>query len=417
LRRAPLTAGPAKNGGDPPDEEQKLELHAIGMQPRLCAPACAAVAAALALTACDAPRQVSESGFGAYQVSLATRDDGFAVAWYDTRDGNAEVYVRFLDAAGRPIGADRRLTNTGGQSFEADIAALADGIAVAWYEKTDAGALHARLGVWSRELEARWSIALGDPNGGSRNPLVRASADGLFAAWIELAPNGQENVRAAWFGLDGSPRGEPVDVGRAVDTTWNLNAALGPRDTPYVVYDARVDTDADEVFLAEISAEGAKLSRLTSDDGFASKYPDIAIAGSRFAITWFDERDGNEEVYLAQGFLKVDLRTETFEHARRVTSTPGHSIGAYVAWNRARIGLAWSDDTVGAHEIYFQSFAESGEPLGDAQRLTTNATSSLIPAIKQWRDGFALAWTEVTIGSNGVHDPETRSEVMFSLAR
>ncbi len=51
----------------------------------------AAVLAVFALSACDAPRQISDSGFGAYEVSLATRADGFAVAWYDTRAGNAEV--------------------------------------------------------------------------------------------------------------------------------------------------------------------------------------------------------------------------------------------------------------------------------------------------------------------------------------
>jgi hypothetical protein len=113
-------------------------------------------------------------------------------------------------------------------------------------------------------------------------------------------------------------------------------------------------------------------------DGSPSKYPDIAIEGSRFALSWFDERDGNEEIYLAQGFLQVDMFPEDV---------------------RACTG-------------------ESGEPLDDVQRLTTNATSSLIPArIKPSRDGFALAWNAVTPGAAGAHDPETRSEVMFSLAR
>jgi hypothetical protein len=376
----------------------------------------AAVLAVFALSACDEPRQISDSGFGAYEVSLATRADGFVVAWYDTRDGNAEVYVRYLDDAGRPVGSDRRLTSTGDQSYEPEIATLADGIAIAWYEKSENDALHAHLGVWSADLEPHWSIALGDSDGESRNPVVRAGADGLFAAWIERLPSGQEEVRAARFGFDGSLLGMPIVVGRVSDMTWNLNAALGPHDTLFVVYDARLDTDAAELYLAEISEDGAKVTRLTADDGFASTFPDVAIAGSQFAITWFDERDGNEEVYLAQGFLKVDMRAETFDHARRVTSTPGHSIGAYVAWNHARVGLAWSDDTVGAHEVYFQSFAESGAPLGEARRITTNPTGSLIPAIKSWRNGFALAWTEVTLNSEDIHDPDTRAEVMFSLA-
>jgi hypothetical protein len=376
----------------------------------------AAAGGLLLLAACGGPRQVSDSGFGAYEVSLASwLEDGLAVAWYDTRDGNAEAYVRLLDADGQPVGEDHRLTSTSEQSYEADIAAFDGGIAVAWYEKTAEGALHARLGVWSRELEPRWSLALGAAGASSRNPVVRAGTNGLFAAWIEGAETGREEVRAGWFGFDGSARGDPVTLGQASATTWNLNASLDPRDTPYVVYDAAVGTDAEEVFLAEVAAAGPKLLRLTADDGFASKYPDMAIAGSQFAITWFDERDANQEVYLVQGFLAVDLRADAFEHPRRVTNTPGNSIGAYVAWNRTRVGLAWSDDTEGEHEIYFQSFAESGEPLGVARRLTTNPTSSLVPAIRPWRDGFALAWCEVTFAGTAEHDEASRSEVMFAL--
>jgi len=43
------------------------------------------------LTACShaaEPIQVSHSGSGAYEAALATDEKGFAVAWYDSRDGN-----------------------------------------------------------------------------------------------------------------------------------------------------------------------------------------------------------------------------------------------------------------------------------------------------------------------------------------
>ena len=45
------------------------------------------------LTSCSdipTPIQVSRSDVGAYEAALATDRDGFAVAWYDTRDGNAD---------------------------------------------------------------------------------------------------------------------------------------------------------------------------------------------------------------------------------------------------------------------------------------------------------------------------------------
>src|SRR5262245_13636310 len=101
-----------------------------------------------ALAAGCAPRQISDSGFGAYEVSLAAWSDGLAIAWYDTRNGNAEVYVRTLDGDGRDTGPELRLTTTDTESYEADIAPLPGAFAVAWYEKATDGAMRAQLGVW-----------------------------------------------------------------------------------------------------------------------------------------------------------------------------------------------------------------------------------------------------------------------------
>lgn len=54
----------------------------------------------------------------------------------------------------------------------------------------------------------------------------------------------------------------------------------------------------------------------------------------------------------------------------RVTDNAGDSIGAYLAWNGERIGLAWSDSRSGTYDIYFQSFDATLTPLTPEQRLT-----------------------------------------------
>ena len=92
---------------------------------------------------------VSASGTGAYETSLAVFPDRLAVAWYDRRDGNAEIYFRLLDAAGRPAGPEHRLTNGPEQSYEASMDAAGPDLAVAWYDKSAGGLLTAKLGVWS----------------------------------------------------------------------------------------------------------------------------------------------------------------------------------------------------------------------------------------------------------------------------
>jgi hypothetical protein len=373
---------------------------------------CAALAL---LAACSPPRQVSDSGFGAYAVSLAAFDDGLALAWYDTRHGNAEIYVRPLDAAGRDAGSELRLTTTDEESYEADIAPLGDSFAVAWYEKAQDGALRAQLGVWSRAGVHRWTTPLAVGTGSSRNPVVRSFGDALFCAWIEAAADGTETVWAGWWELDGRPRGTLVAVGPASATTWNLNAAIANSGAAVVVFDARAGTQVEELFMATLADDRVVLTQLSTDDGVRSKYPDVALAGADAALTWFDERDGNTEVYLAVVSLRALSPIEP--HARRITNTPGESIGAYVAWNRQRVGLAWSDDSDGNYEVYFQSFDAGNYPQSAPQRLTETPTNSLIPAITPWGDGFAVAWDEVMPGAEGMHDDATRAEVLFMTVR
>lgn len=380
------------------------------------APCAFLLCAALAPLGCS-PRQVSDSGFGAYEVSLAAWADGLAIAWYDTRNGNAEVYVRTLDADGQEAGRELRLTTTEAESYEADIAPLPAAFAVAWYEKAKDGAMRAQLGVWQRDGTPVWSVPVAVGSGSSRNAIVRSRGDALFVAWIE-ADGGGEFVWGGWWGADGRPRGAPVRLGAAGETTWNLNAAIAPNGEAWVVFDARAGTRVDELFAARLAEGQVTLARLTADDGIRSKYPDLAFdAGGGAAITWFDERDGNREVYLAATVTADELLLPIERRARRITSTPGASIGAYLAWNGERIGLAWCDDSGGNYEVFFQSFDASGNAIAPPRRLSDTPTNSMIPAIEPWSEGFALSWAEVVPAPIGAGDEATRGEVVFTTVR
>ena len=366
------------------------------------------VTGALFMAACiDRPAQISYSGNGAYEVGMAPLGDGFVVAWFDRRDGNAEIYMRLLDAKGRPAGPERRLTNSPDDSYEASIDRLGDGFVVGWYDESEQGQQIAKLGLWSRDGTNRWVRTF---DSGTRNPVVRTAAAGIFCAWVKMEGDGHEAVFAGWWDEQGRPKARPVRLGPASKTTWNMNAAIDEHGIPWVVFDTEASTRASEVYVAKVDGSATAV-RLTRDDGAPSKYPDLAIgAGGRMALSWQDERDGNVEVYLLTGVLG-DLSGEIDGRSRRVTNTPGETIGAYLAWNGDRIGLSWSDKTSGQHEVYFESFDATGTPREAARRLTGNTTWSLAPAIRPRGDGFALAWNEYQPESVEVHDGG--SEVFF----
>ena len=102
------------------------------------------------------------------------------------------------------------------------------------------------------------------------------------------------------------------------------------------MFDVQVDTAREQLFAARVAHGGEDLRRLTPDDGAVSEYPDIAVAPGRVALTWWDRPDGNQEVCLASG---ADLTPELVGRTRRVTETPGESIGAYLACNDTRRGV------------------------------------------------------------------------------
>jgi hypothetical protein len=382
--------------------------------------AAALVTALTAACSSDSLVEVTPPDAMAFEPSVAVFHDGFAVAWYDTRHGHGELYQQALDEHGQRRGTDVRLTTGTRDAYEADVHAVeglpnGGGFVVGWYEKGVDKAMVPRLGLWSRNAAARWITTL---SARGRNPVVRVRGELVFAAWVENEVPPAAGLWTGWWNLRGERVVAPRRIADAGQTTYNLNAALvdgaAGRGVPtaLVVFDAKVGTKAEELHLAEDDGLHARVTRLTPDDGFASTYPDLAIAGARAALTWFDAKDGNEEVYLRVATRSELARPDALTGSR-VTITTGHSIGAYTAWNRDRLGLAWCDDTVGQHEIYFQEFDRDGTARGNAQRLTETRAGSLIPSIHAWRNGFVVAWNEWE-GAGG-HDAEGRSQVLLRI--
>ena len=344
--------------------------------------------------------QISQSGAGASDASVAPTSDGFAVAWNDTRDGNREIYLRLLNAMGEPAGEERRLTNGPELSHDLDIQPTAtNNFAVAWHDEAG-GTTQAKLGVWSPDGKPLWSSTLSSEGRNGRNPIVRLDGKGLMAVWIEDLPAELANskdrpweseVWASWWNAEGKQLRVPRMLAPAGKTTSALNAALDGRGWAWVMYDAKSGTKSEELYVARTNGTSAEVAVLTMDDGVPSRHPDVAFSSDgRAAVTWYDERDGNQEVYLFAGRMADFVE----ERAFRVTETDGRSIDSYLAWNGRRIGVAWSDDSAGQSEVYFRPFSDTGQPLARATRLTNNDTASVAPAIRASGTGFALAWTE-----------------------
>lgn len=378
------------------------------------------------MAACDDFTQVSHSGFGAFEPALTVTGGKVITVWNDNRHGVDEIYARLLDANLAPLTEELRLTNSSAASYEADAAIFTGNLAVAWYEKSEDGQLSVKLGMWSLQGEQRWQRQVKVSARNGRVPLLEAVGNRLFIAWVEedipasVPPDDAANagiapaVYGAWVDASGNYLVQPFRIADASRTTWNLNADALPDGSIALVFDAEARTQASELWLSVINDAAVQTVMLTDDDGFDSKYPDVAASTAGTALTWFDIKEGNNEVYLAlvniQTLLSDNARLEPV--ATRITTTPGDSIGAYLAWNADTLGLAWNDDDPGQHEIFFQRFDSQGRALAEAYRVTDTAAASLIPAIVPLNAGFALGWSEAVLGNSHTGgNTETRSEI------
>lgn len=148
-------------------------------------------------------------------------DDGWIVAWVDTRDGNAEVYVARVDRSLRKVVADRRITEAPGDSAEVQIVVRGKEIVLVWSDarqNPDEG----NGDMYAVRLDAKNLREVGPPlrlfssPGHSRSPTAALAGDNVVVAWIEDGAadgnNTDAGVRIATIDARGALGGAPVPL-------------------------------------------------------------------------------------------------------------------------------------------------------------------------------------------------------------
>jgi hypothetical protein len=365
--------------------------------------AAAALVLAGLLAGCDSGRAVTGPKIKAYEVALSVSGQKTALAWHGGEAGRDRIEFEWLDADGRANSPVTPITDGTRYAYEPDLEMLDGQPVLAWYEKDDKGTLTAWLERTDAGGRSLWRRPLSAEGGFARNPVIQVQGGVIYAAWIETAPGAAPSVWAQRFDPQGRPLTVPVRAGEASKNTWNLNAAVDGQGAQYVVYDARRSARAKELRLAVIGNGPVRDIQLTPDDGHDSVYPDLKIGPSgQAALTWWDEKDGNEEVYLVVAPL-ASFASGSMPAARRITHTEAPSIGAYLAWNGDTLGLVWCDAEEGHDQLYGQLFDATGHPETGVRRLTHTARESLIPSIQPSGRGFLMAWNEYA-GGGGADD-------------
>jgi len=337
-------------------------------------------------------------------ATLVWAGDGYALAWRDERDGDPEIYFARLDMNGTKIGDDVRVTNALGTSDSPQMVQASGGFAIVFAD-TPAGF----TGVYFVMVDPAGTplgapLLLSQSGIPAGTPTLTRTATGFAAAWAD-SRNGQIEIYFTRIDASGVEVGSEVRVSNgAGESEWLWITWTG---TESVVAWDDVRFGEPEIYVARFDGSGAVVggeTRITNAAGI-SAIPWITWTGSELALTWSEDRDGNDNVY----FARLDATGGRVGGDIRVTSDLGSQFMSSIAWNGAGFGVAWADSRDSTNrEIYLAPLDETGTVVGADVRVSNAVGGSEWP----W-----LVWTGTEYGVTWADARDGAYEVFFAIVR
>jgi hypothetical protein len=314
-----------------------------------------------------ADRRLTNNANSSQDPGVAVSGDTVHVVWQDNRDGNYEIYYKRSTDAGATWGSDSRLSNNSSWSGLPSLASSGPYIFVVWCDDRDG----------NREIYGRRSIDGGGSWGGETRltttsdwgwtPSVALLRDTVQVVWYESDPGG--NLGKDIFHIRSTDAGTTWSIpdtlthdpanswrpsigvsGLSVHVVWQDN-----RDGNYEIYYKR-STDAGATWGSD--------SRLTTDS-YNSVEPSLAVSGANLHLAWTDDRDQNSEIYYK---FSANMG-QSWGPDERLTNEPATSWYGSIAASGRTVHIAWYDQRDGNWEVYYKRNPTGNMKISETQPL------------------------------------------------
>ena len=297
-------------------------------------------------------RVTNDAGYSQFS-SLSWTGSEFGVSWQDSRDGNWEIYFARISSAGAKIGSDLRVTSAAGSSIYPSLTWTGSEFGVSWDDYRDGSDGSGYQEIYFARVSAAGAKLGSDlrvTNDASYSvfPTLSWTGSEFGVSWDDYR-DGNEEIYFARVSSAGAKIGSDLRVTSAAGSSIYSSLTWTGSEFGVIWYDGR--NAYWEIYFARVSSSGAKLGsdlRVTSNAYYFTDHS-LSWAGSEFGVSWSDNRDGNFEIYFARlsstgTKLGSDLRVTNAANDRGYTS---------LSWTGSEFGVSWWDNRDGNAEIYF----------------------------------------------------------------
>ncbi len=137
-------------------------------------------------------------------------------------------------------------------------------------------------------------------------------------------------------------------------------------------------------------------TRLTNNTD-ESRYPSVSADGDILHLVWRDARDGNPEIY----YKRSTDAGLTWGADKRLTADSGASLPPSMVISGSTVHVVWFDDRNGNYEIWYKSSPDNGSTWGADVQLTNNSFFSMQPTITAFGNDVHVAWHDNRDGNSG----------------
>jgi len=290
------------------------------------------------------------------------------VVWQEIRDGNFEIYYKRSTDGGVNWGLDTRLSYNSGYSAIPCVKVLGPFIHVVWRENSDGN----EEIYYKRSIDSgvNWGAdtRLTNFTGTSNYPSISLNAQVVHVVWQDNRDGNTEiyykrstDGGVSW-GTDSRLTNNTYDseapsigiTGSVLHVVWH-----DYRDGNYEIYYKR-STDGGSSWGSD--------TRLTNSTGF-SFFPSLSVSGQGLHVVWYYNRDGNNEVY----YMHSTNGGINWESDTRLTNSNGDSHLPSIEVSGTILHVVWYDDRDGNNEIYYKR-----NPTGNLVGMI-NINSEIIP--------------------------------------
>jgi hypothetical protein len=313
----------------------------------------------------------------------ARPDNGFWVAWSDSRAGDNDIYCQRLQRNGSPVGANFRINDDTASSLQR-VSSIgmerSGGICVAWEDERNGSTDIYRALLDESGAPVGANLRLNDDGQGGAGQYYVSVAGGsgrYVAAWVDCrAGRDSTDIYAQFLDASGQPSGANfrVSSGSSPSYQWYPycamdsanNAAIVFMDTrngPYQYFRRRYDATGSPVGPEELVQD-------TLADGY---YGSCAMNRSgRFVVAWMDMRNGAKPDVYCQPFRADGSR---IGRNIKVNTDTGQFYQGYpscVVAEDGRFAVAWEETRNLVYDVYLQWFDSTGARLGGEEKVNDN---------------------------------------------